>query len=214
MDNKAYIFDFDGVIVNSTAYIEKGVVDFLEKSQVSYPEDVVKKIMPLGYLGTAKYFHDELGVQQDVDKILDSLCRGIHYYYANEIGLKEGVIEYLHKLKKNHCSINVLTASPHEILDVCMKRLGIQELFDYVWTCEDMGMKKSEVGIYQKAAKILGKPVEDILFFDDNIISLSTAKKAGLYTVGVYDVAGMEFEEEMKEVGHEYIYSFKEKAFT
>jgi FMN phosphatase YigB (HAD superfamily) len=113
-------------------------------------------------------------------------------------------------LKENGCSINVLTASPHEIVDVCMNRLGITELFEHVWTCEDMGMKKSETGIYEKAADLLGKNVEEVVFFDDNIISLSTAKKAGMQTVGVYDIAGIEFEWEMKETGDRYIYSFRE----
>ena len=210
MEAKAYIFDFDGVLVNSTSYIGKGVVEFLDSFHISYPEDVVKIIMPLGYEGMAKYFHDELGLDREVNEIVEMMRQGIYYYYANEIGLKDGVIEYLHKLKESGCSINVLTASPHEIVDVCMNRLGITELFEHVWTCEDMGMKKSEPEIYEKAAHLLEKSVDEVVFFDDNIISLSTAKKAGMQTVGVYDVAGIEFEQEMKETGDRYIYSFRE----
>ena len=37
------------------------------------------------------------------------------------------------------------------------------------------------------AAERMGVSVEDITFFDDNIIALKTAEEAGLRTVGVFD---------------------------
>lgn len=210
MRHKIYMFDFDGVLVNSTSYIGKGLVEFLDKHNISYPSDVVKFCMPLGYKGVAKYYHDELGLNIDVDEMEQLILDDIYYYYANEIKIKEGVIEYLKKLKAEGCSLNVLSAGAHRMMDACMERLGITDLFDHVWTCEDMGYKKSEIEIYQKAAELLGVSAEQIAFFDDNIVALSRAKEAGFYVVGVYDDSGKDFVEEMKEVGKKYIYSFLE----
>jgi len=210
MKHKIYMFDFDGVLVNSTSYIGKGLVEFLDKHHISYPADVVKHCMPLGYKGVAKYYHDDLGLDIDVDEMEQLILDDIYYYYANEIEIKEGVREYLQKLKAEGCSLNILSAGAHRMMDACMERLGITDLFDNVFTCEDLGYKKSEIEIFQKAIELLNVTAEEIAFFDDNIVALTRAKEAGLYTVGVYDDSGMDFVQEMKEAGEKYIYSFLE----
>ena len=53
------------------------------------------------------------------------------------IPVKKNVISTLEKLKEAGCDLNILTASPHAMLDVCLKRLGIYDLFTNVWSCDD-----------------------------------------------------------------------------
>ena len=42
---------------------------------------------------------------------------------------------HLKSLKEKGADLNVLTASPHSMLDVCLKRLGIYDIFTNVWSC-------------------------------------------------------------------------------
>ena len=53
--------------------------------------------------------------------------------YTNRVPAKDGVIETLCEIKRRGHSLNVLTASPHETLDMCLKRLEIYDIFDNVW---------------------------------------------------------------------------------
>ena len=71
-------------------------------------------------------------------------------------------------------------------------------------------MKKSDPEIYKMAAKLIGKPVEEILFLDDNLNADQTAKAAGMKVCGVYDDSSKEYVEEMKAVTDYYIYDFSE----
>ncbi len=210
MKQKILVFDFDGVIADSTGYLGKGLTDFLDNHNVSYPENIVEICMPLGYRGVAKYYHDELGLDIDIDLMEQMMLDNIYYYYANVIELKDGVREHLEKMKADGCSLNVLSAGAHRMMDACMERLGIIELFDHIWTCEDIGHKKSEVKIFEKVAGLMQVEPSEMVYFDDNIVALSKAKEAGFYTVGVYDESGKGFVEEMKAVGNQYIYSFDE----
>lgn len=130
--------------------------------------------------------------------------------YRDVIGLKNDVYEFLQLLKENNCSINILTASPHERVDPCLKRIGIFEWFDHIWTCEDFGMKKSDTRIYEGVAKQLQCTTSDIVFFDDNAIALQTAAQAGLYTVGVFDQTSEALIQEVKGASKQYIYFFRE----
>ena len=132
------------------------------------------------------------------------------FEYANNIPAKSNVCEVLQKLKAQGADLNVLTASPHNMLDHCLKRLGIFDLFTNVWSCDDFGTTKSNPEIYKMAAERIGKPVEEILFLDDNFNADKAAKEAGMKVCGVYDDSSKEYEREMKAQADYYIYDFSE----
>ena len=210
MNNKVYLFDFDGTLVDSMPYWMEKVMNILRISKVEYPADIIKIITPLGDLGTAKYFKDVLGVPFSLDKMFDMMDAYALDKYANEIVLKQGVYECLKQMKEKGYSLNVLTASPHKMLDPCLKRNGVWELFDHIWSCDDFSTTKADPKIYTEAARRLGVEPGDVVFFDDNIGAIRTAQEAGLITVGVYDPTGEDFAQELKAVADRYILSFEE----
>ena len=104
----------------------------------------------------------------------------------------------------------MLTASPHEALDPCLKRLGIYGVFDFVWSSDDFPFTKANPEIYKEAARRIGANVSDIVFIDDNPGALNAAKKGGTVAVGVYDKSAEDYIEEIKRDADGYIYSFGE----
>ena len=113
-------------------------------------------------------------------------------------------------LKRGGASLNILTASPHKVLDVCLKRLRIWDLFENVWSCDDFGTSKSNPEIYKAAAEKLGKPIEKIIFIDDNVNAVKTAKLAGMTAYGIYDASSADYEGEMRAVSDRYIKNLSE----
>jgi len=210
MGHKAYIFDFDGTLVDSMPSWSAKMINILKKTNTPYPDDVVRRITVLGDMGTARYFRDELGVPLSIDEMLRMMDEFALPKYRDEILLKDDVREYLSKLRERGASLHVLTASPHMMLDPCLTRLGIFGWFDHVWTCEDFGKVKSDPTIYLDAVGRIGAAVSEAVFFDDNIGAVKTAASAGLYTVGVYDATGDAFIGEMKEAADIYVYRFGE----
>ena len=91
-----------------------------------------------------------------------------------------------------------------------LKEFGIFDLFDNVWSCDDFGTTKADPEIYKMAAAKIGKPVQDILFLDDNYNADKTAKTAGMTVCGVYDTSSAEYEEEIRAITDRYIYKFSE----
>ena len=123
------------------------------------------------------------------------------------------MVETLKELKKNGAELYVLTASPHSVLDVCLGRLGFFELFTDVWSCDDFGTTKANPEIYKMAAERIGKPIDEILFLDDNLNADKTAVRAGMKVCGVYDKSSEAYTEEMKRISDHYIYDFSELLF-
>ncbi len=208
MSHLAYIFDFDGTLVDSMPFVAMGVKSFLKSRGVNYPENIMEIVTPLGYPGSAAYYNEHFGLSTTGEEYLQYVQNLIYKYYQNDVPLKPGVYEYLISLKARGASLAVLTASPLRFVEPCFKRLGIFELFENIWSCDDFGITKSNPQIYQRAADRLALTPNQIAFFDDSFHSITAAKQAGLYTVGIYDETAKPFTAEMKAIADVYLDNF------
>lgn len=205
-----YLFDFDGTLVDSMPTFCSCMLRILDENHISYPPDITKIITPLGLNGTAEYFIQKLGLVMDKNQLMDLMMDYMKQEYFYTIPAKANVEQALKTLKSRGASLNILTASPHMTLDACVKRLGMWELFDNIWSCDDFATTKADPDIYRQVAKRLGTTVENVLFLDDNINADKTAKAAGMQVCGVFDPSSGDMVEQMKAVNDYYIYDFKE----
>ena len=210
MKYNTYLFDFDGTLVDSMPAYVAVMLRILEENNIRYGNDIIKIITPLGYVGTAKYYVEQLGLGMTQDDLIETMNQYAYNEYAHNIQAKTNVIETLKKLKEQGADLYVLTASPHSVLDVCLKRLGMFDLFTAIWSCEDFGTTKADPEIYKMAAERIGKPIEDILFLDDNYNADKTAVSVNMKVCGVYDMSSEEYTEEIKRISDHYIYDFSE----
>ena len=206
---KTYLFDFDGTLVDSMPVYVSAMLRILDENGIEYGDDIVKIITPLGTVGTAKYFI-ELGVKLSVEEMLTQMKDNMMDGYLYRIPAKKNVISTLNQLKNSGASLNILTASPHVTLDACLKRLGIFDIFDNVWSCDDFETTKADPEIYKMAAERIGQEVENILFVDDNINADKTAKLAGMKVCGIYDDSSKDCVEEIKAATDYYVFDFSE----
>ena len=208
MGQKTYLFDFDGTLVDSMPYWSEKMLSILREFNVSYPPDIIKTIATLGDEKTAIYFREKLGVPLTVSEMIRRMDDYAMEKYRTVVPVKEGVTEYLVRLKGEGYSLNVLTASPHRMVDMCLRRLGLYELFDNVWSTDDFGLTKKETALFDRAAERLGRKNGDVVFFDDNYLAISTAARAGMYTVAVYDPSAEDFTEDLRKTADRYVESF------
>ena len=209
MKYDTYLFDFDGTLVDSMPSYISVMLRILDENDIKYEDDIIKVITPLGYAGTAQYFK-ELGISLTEEELLDKMNAYAYDEYAYKIQAKTNVVPVLKELKRRGADLNVLTASPHRVLDICLKRIGIYDLFNNVWSCDDFSTTKADPSIYARAAEKLGQSVEDILFLDDNYNADKTAKLAGMKVCGVFDDSSAEYVQDIKAVADHYIYDFSE----
>ena len=204
-----YLFDFDGTLVDSMPTYVSAMLRILDENHITYGDDIVKIITPLGLGGAADYFAT-LGITEPKPQLLQRMKDYMMDGYLYHIPAKSNVISVLKTLKDRGDSLNVLTASPHDTLDPCLKRLGIFDIFDNVWSCEDFNTTKADPNIYVMAAEKMGKTVREVLFLDDNLNADKTAKQANMPVCGVYDPSSDEYTQQIKDATDYYIYDFAE----
>lgn len=81
---KTYLFDFDGTLVDSMPSYANMMKRILDENNISYGEDLIKIITPLGFMGTAKYFIQELGVKMSIEELAQKMGEGAIYDF-NEL---------------------------------------------------------------------------------------------------------------------------------
>ena len=207
---KAYLFDFDGTLVDSMPTFVSAMLRILDENGISYGSDIIKIITPLGLNGTAEYYIDQMGIKLSKEQLMGIMKDYMMDAYFHTIPAKMNVPEVLRELKNRGASLNVLTASPHITLDACLKRLGLWELFDNVWSCDDFNTTKADPQIYVCAAEKMNTTADKVLFLDDNLNADLTAKAAGMQVCGVYDESSEDYVEQIKTVNDYYIYDFQE----
>ena len=207
---KVYIFDLDGTLIDSMPVFSSVVLGYLDKNGISYPDDIVATLTPLGYIGAAKYIADHFSGAYRAEDVYEQLKEEALRAYGATIPLKANVKETLEGLKVQGHRLNVLTASPQIFINACLKRLGVYDLFEKAWSIDDFGLTKADEAIYVAAAKRLGVTPADCIMLDDNLNVLKTAKKVGMATVGVYDESSKDVMEEMRTIADKYVVDFKD----
>ncbi len=198
MKDKVYIFDLDGTLIDSMPFAMEVVLSPLRKNGIVYPENIVDTLMPLGYKGIAKCYAEEMGVPMTADETYDYFMERLVKAYAEEISLKPTAKETVLALKEGGARVCVLTASPHTFIDPCLKRAGIFDLFEGVWSTEDFGLSKGDVRIYRTVAERLGVGVDALTMIDDCLGVIQAAKRAGAATVAVYEPYSASDEKELR----------------
>ena len=207
---KDLVFDFDGTLVDSMPTWGGKMLRILNEAGVSYPENIIEIITPLGDLGAARYFMEHLGVKESEEALLSKMDAYALPKYRDEILAKEGVREALSELRRRGHRLFVLTASPHRMLDPCLERLGLIPMFSGVFSCDDFATTKANPEIYDRLCERIGSQKEDLVFFDDNLGACKTAVSAGVRAVGVYDPSGEKFTEALKRLCGDYVYTLAE----
>lgn len=204
---KHYIFDFDGTLVDSMNFWGQVHTNMLINNNIDCPEDYVQMITPLGNVRTGE-IAIAMGVPMTIENYLDKINFEFYKGYTSHIQLKPNVKEILFKLLNNGNKVNVLTASSHLYVDPCLKKHGIFDCFDNIWSVDDFSYTKSNVELYKEIAEFLNTAIQDCVMVDDNITAIRTAKLSGMKTIGVYDSCSDNYWEEMKKYADVTIYDF------
>lgn len=181
----------------------------LDDYGIPYDDDIMQTFIPIGYEGMAACFV-KLGVPLSKEEIVALLHQKAVEEYVNRIPGKNHVVPTIERLKTKNYGMNVLTASSHDMIDPCLRRLGIFDRFDHIWSCEDFATTKTDPNLYREVAHILGKCAGDIVLFDDNYSALKTAKSVGMKVCGVYDQTSEDLEKEIRSLTDYYLYDFQE----
>lgn len=206
---RGVILDLDGTLLDSMGVWQEVDRVFLERRGIALPDDYAAAIAPMGFPAAAAYTRQRFGLAEDETAIMAEWHTLAVDAYANHVGLKHGVLEYLASLRRRGIPFAAATASQAEFYLPTLKRLGIADWFSSVTEISEVSRGKGNPDIYLRAAEKLGREVCDCAVFEDIVPGVRGAAAGGFYTVAVYDehCANPTL---LRAICDRYIYSFSE----
>ena len=181
------IFDMDGTLLDSMEFWQNLGRRYLESKGKSPDDDLEDVIESMTLQESASYFKKKYDLDEDTEEIIKEVLDFIEDKYLNEIPLKKGVKKFLEKVYSQGYKMCILTTSEKSQAIGALKRTGVLDLFDEVYTDRDFNLSKKDPQIYIKACEKMGESPSDTVVFEDALYAVESAKKTKCVVVGVYD---------------------------
>jgi HAD superfamily hydrolase (TIGR01509 family) len=179
-----YIFDFDGVLVNTMELHYEAYSQACIEADV--PVDKKKFFSQAGMTGREqiKYFADKAGVEVDVDAV---------YRRKNELAIGwtdratsiDCNLMLVKMLRKRGAGVAVATGSSRPSIMPIMEKFGIE--VDAIATSEDVERGKPHPDLFLYAARKLGVPPCRCIVVEDSDVGIEAAKNAGMKAMRFYN---------------------------
>ena len=207
---KGAIFDLDGTLVDSMWVWSKIDIDYLKSKGHALPENLNSEICHLSFTQTANYFKERFSLSDSIDTILKDWNNMAYNHYSENVKLKDGVKEFLDKLKENNIKIALATSNSVPLLEACLKNNGIYDYFDSITTTDEVSNGKNCPDVYLLAAKKLNVNPKNCIVFEDILHAIKGAKAADMTVIAVSDKHSLNDLDEIINHSDKYINSYFE----
>ncbi|MBO4674502.1 MAG: HAD family phosphatase [Elusimicrobiaceae bacterium] len=183
----AFIFDLDGTLLDSLDAWKNSAVNYLYSRGIKPYSGLQEEMEQLSLLDGARILKERYQLKESPEELLNATLRPIGERYYRDIPAKTDVPLLLAYLHKQGIKMAVATASHADFARGALKRLGLLDYFEFIITCDEVGVGKRSPLVYEVAAKRLGTEKARTVVVEDALYALKTAHDAGFKTIGVAD---------------------------
>ena len=190
MEEKAFIFDMDGVIIDSENLHSVTKVQAIRSFGVEVSE---ADLNLQSYVGRSakSFFSDVLAKYPELGDDWEVLAKKKHELYQKILredpDLKpiDGIPELLARLKEKGYKIGLGSSSIMANVQVVLNRFGIIDYFDAIAAGSEVEHAKPAPDVYLLAASRLGVAPENCTVVEDAAAGIAAAKAAGMRCIAV-----------------------------
>lgn len=206
MTKKAFIFDLDGVIVDTAKYHFLAWQKLANQLGINFTHEHNEELKGVSRVRSLDLIL-ELGritaSQEDKNKWLIQKNEDYLSYLVDmdEREILPGVVKVLEYLKNNNQAIALGSASKNA--RPILEKTNIMHFFDATVDGNDVSNAKPDPEVFLEAARKLGITNQNTIVFEDSVAGIQAANSAKMISIGIGDSS----------VLHEAKYNFKDFTF-
>lgn len=204
------IFDADGTLLDSMPLWNNLGNLYLEKKGIKEHQDLSKILLSMSLEEGAEYLIKNYLFNLEKKDVINEILNMISDEYKYNIQLKKGSFNLLKDFYNNNIPVVIATATDKKLLKSALKRLKISKYIKEIFTCSELNTSKSKPDIYLHCCKFLKTKIQDTIVFEDTLVAITTAKKAGFIVAAVKDEASSFDKEKIKQNCNIYIEHFNQ----
>ena len=183
---KAFIFDFDGLIIDSEMACYQTWLEIYQRYQVDLPLSKWELV-----IGSSNHAFDPIAFLAETGKVeIDGeaiLAEHANKYRekTKKLPVLPGVLHYLKWAKNNHIKTALASSSTHTWVISHLKDLGIDHLFDLIRTSEDVENVKPSPDLFLSVKSNLQLNDFEAVVFEDSLNGILAANASNFHTIAV-----------------------------
>jgi len=202
---RGVIFDLDGVLLDSMPIWRDVGLRYLRSRGIEGEAELSDILFSMSMEEGAAYIREHYAIPLSEREILLGIGTLLKRFYVDEVQEKPGAGALMAFFREKGITMTAATSSPREHVTGALKRLGLLDYLQAIYTTGEIGESKQSPSIYRMAAEGMGCKKEETMVFEDSLYALKTAKKDGFVTVGVRDDEGEPDQEELKKAADYYL---------
>jgi beta-phosphoglucomutase family hydrolase len=184
--NLGVLFDWDGVIIDSSTQHEESWERLAKEERRQLPADHFKR----GFgMKNERIIPELLGWAAADPEVrrLSLRKEALYREIVRERGIEAlpGVAIFLHRLRDAGVPFCIGSSTHRENIDTILDVLGFTGLFSGIVTAEDVRQGKPHPDVFLKAADKIGRQPENCVVFEDALVGIAAARAGGMKVIGV-----------------------------
>ena len=190
MNNKAFIFDLDGVIVDTAKYHFLAWKKIANQLGINFTEEHNELLKGVSRIRSLDIIL-ELGKKEATQEEKNMWLKQKNEDYLSQLidmddrEILPGVFEVLKFLKDNNQPIALGSASKNA--RPILEKTGILSYFDAIVDGNDVTNAKPDPEVFLIAAKLLNVKPENAVVFEDSVAGIQAANIANMISIGIGD---------------------------
>lgn len=185
---QAFIFDMDGVIVDSEPLHIQSEIFLLKKHGVNVTHEDLYEFMG----NTVVYMFQTLKKRYKMDVSVETLCHEKDALYIPLLKERGEAVPYireiLKKLYEKKIPLALASSSPGKFIDIVLDTLNIRPYFQYIISGEELKESKPHPEIFLNSAKNLNVSPENCCVIEDSYSGVTAAKRANMKCIGFENI--------------------------
>ncbi|MGC9354736.1 MAG: beta-phosphoglucomutase family hydrolase, partial [Mariniphaga sp.] len=182
-DARALIFDLDGTLSNSLPVHMATWNKVGETYGFKFDPQIMLEMTGRATIEFARHIVEYYGLSVDPEEIVKLKQKS----FRDSAQLLEPVDEIITIVKEYHGKLPMAvgTGASRKSTEVQLNELGIARYFDVIVTADDVIRHKPNPDTFLKCAELMGVAPEKCQVFEDGVLGIEAAKKAGMMVTDV-----------------------------
>ena len=185
MQPVAFLFDMDGVIVNSNPFHKVALKQFCKKYGHDLSEEQLREKI---YGRTNKDWLANVFGKLDAEtfkEYADEKEALFRELYKNDIEPVEGLTGFLKLMEEQSIPRAIATSAPRENVDFTLRHTATKKFFSTILDESFVTHGKPDPEIYLKTAAAIGFKPEQCIVLEDSLSGVKSGKAAGCKVIGI-----------------------------
>jgi beta-phosphoglucomutase len=184
-DFQAYIFDFDGVIVDSEPLHALAKRNTLDRFLIQYPVALFSQFKGRTDIDFFDYVFRELAEGKATSEELGAYKQREYIKLFEDVPLVPGIQDFIRFSRKQSKRLGLATSATGRDFSLAAKKYQLHTWFDVIITGDDTKNHKPHPEPFLKAISKLSVPVEKILVIEDSPNGIKSARSANCMVAAI-----------------------------